>query len=89
MVCGYDCGVIPSAKTAPTLPTVAKERGKVEFSYVRARKKSLAKKLAKRAQGRFFPSSLSKNTYGWVAELADAGDLKSLASNGVRVRAPP
>jgi len=32
---------------------------------------------------------LSKNTYGWVAELADAGDLKSLASNGVRVRAPP
>ena len=30
-----------------------------------------------------------KAPYARVAELADAGDLKSLASNGVWVRAPP
>ena len=32
---------------------------------------------------------LLSNKSGLVAELADAGDLKSLAPRGVRVRLPP
>ena len=70
-------------------PLIVKECGKVDNTKYRARLKSSVKKLAKRPGEGFFLRFFAEKNNGWVAELADAGDLKSLASNGVRVRAPP
>ena len=82
-------GWFPPAIAVSTVPLVVEERGKVDSIKYRARLKSSVKKLAKPPREGFFLRFFAEKNNGWVAELADAGDLKSLASNGVRVRAPP
>ena len=82
-------GWFPPANAVTTVLPVIEECGKVDVNKYRARLKSSVKKLAKPPREGFFLRFFAEKNNGWVAELADAGDLKSLASNGVRVRAPP